>query len=64
MIQVPHVHALFPVAKYWLCFAAADGKNGKMQAGLEGTSECKSDIWSLLSPVDLVATSNLLIRTS
>lgn len=35
-----------------------------MQAALEGMSECTSDIWSLLRPVDLVATSSCLIRTS
>lgn len=35
-----------------------------MQAGLEGMSERKSDIWSFLSPVGLVATSNRLIAAT
>lgn len=38
MIQVQHAHVLFSVAKYWLCFAAADWQNSEMQAGLEETS--------------------------
>ena len=29
MIQVQSVSVLFPVAKYWLCFIAADGQNGE-----------------------------------
>lgn len=29
MIQVQRVCVLFPVAKYWLCFIAADGQNGE-----------------------------------
>lgn len=29
MIQVQSVSVLFPVAKYWLCFIAADGLNGE-----------------------------------
>lgn len=63
MIQVQSVCILFPVAKYWLSSMAADGERWT-QAVLEGMSERTSDIWSFLSPVDLVATSSCLIRTS
>lgn len=64
MIQVQTLHVLFPVVKYWLFFIAADGWNTEMQAVLEGTSECMRNIWNILSPVDQVATSSFLIRTS